>query len=350
MKREMNLAELAALMDGSVVGNPEHLVHSPEKIEMAKKHNIAFYANEKYLPFVSTTQAGAIVVSVGFPVENYSHQNFIVVDDAYSKFSALLEHFQGEMNGKSGVHPQAWVDPSAEVHPQAWVDAFAVVGAKVKIGAGTQIGPQVWLGNEVKIGENSVLHAGVKVYPQCSIGNESILHSNTVIGSDGFGFAPQADGTYKKVPQTGNVVVGNRVEIGANAVVDRAMMGSTELRDGVKLDNLVQVAHNVVIGENTVIAAQTGISGSAVLGKNMVVGGQVGFAGHINVADRTTVGAQSGVNRNISEPGKKWNGTPLMEYMDSMKALSFLRKLPEIVKRIEKLEMLFGNQPKDKNS
>jgi UDP-3-O-[3-hydroxymyristoyl] glucosamine N-acyltransferase len=350
MKKEMTLEQVAQWMNGRVVGNSQLLVSAPEKIELAQKQHLAFFANEKYLPFVASTQAGGIVVSEGFPCENYTHQNFVVVDSAYARFSALLEHFQGEVNRKSGIHPLAHVDATAEVHPSAWIDAFAVVSAQVKIGSGCQIGPHVWIGPAVEIGENSLLFSGVKVYEQCHIGSEVIIHSNSVLGSDGFGFAPQADGTYRKVPQTGNVVVGNRVEIGANCVIDRAMMGSTVLKDGVKLDNLVQVAHNVVIGENTVIAAQTGISGSAVLGKNMVVGGQAGFAGHIQVADRTTVGAQSGVNRSISEPGKKWNGTPLMEYMDSMKALSFLRKLPEIVKRLEKIELLSGIHPKDKKS
>ncbi len=350
MKKEWTLHALAQRMNGRVVGDGNRRVSSPEKIEWAKKEHIAFFANEKYLPYVSTTEAGAIVVSEGFPLDQYPHQTFVVVDSAYARFSELLEFFQGETQRKSGIHPLAWVDEKADVHPKAWIDAFSVVEASARVGEGVHVGPHTWIGTGVHVGENTVLHSGVKVYPHCQIGNEVIIHSNTVIGSDGFGFAPQADGTYRKVPQTGNVVIGNRVEIGANCVIDRAMMGSTELKDGVKLDNLVQVAHNVVIGENTVIAAQTGISGSAVLGKNMVVGGQAGFAGHIQVADRTTVGAQSGVNRTINEPGKKWNGTPLMEYMDSMKALSFLRKLPEIVKRIEKLELLHRNQPKDKNS
>ena len=350
MKREMTIENVAKLMNGRVVGDPSRKVTAPEKLEIAQNDHVAFFANEKYLPFVETSMAGAIVVSEGFPVENYPHQTFIVVDAAYARFSQLLEFFQGEGNRKSGIHPLASVDETAEVHPNAWIDAFATIDAHAKIGDGAQLGPHVWIGAGCEVGEKTVLHSGVKVYAKCSIGNEVIVHANTVIGSDGFGFAPQADGTYKKVPQTGNVVIGNRVEIGANCVIDRAMMGSTELKDGVKLDNLVQVAHNVVIGENTVIAAQTGISGSAVLGKNLVVGGQVGFAGHIQVADRTTVGAQSGVNRTITEPGKKWNGTPLLEYMDSMRALSFLRKLPEIVKRIEKLELLSGKHPKDKNS
>lgn len=350
MKREMTIEKVAQLMNGRVVGNAARNVSAPEKLEIAQKDHVAFFANEKYLPFVETSNAGAIVVSEGFPVENYPHQTFVVVDSAYARFSQLLEFFQGEENRKSGIHPTASVHPTAQVHPNAWVAAFATIDANAQIGEGAQLGPHVWIGAGSQVGEKTVLHSGVKVYPQCKLGNEVIVHANTVIGSDGFGFAPQADGTYKKVPQTGNVVIGNRVEIGANCVIDRAMMGSTELRDGVKLDNLVQVAHNVVIGENTVIAAQTGISGSAVLGKNLVVGGQVGFAGHIQVADRTTVGAQSGVNRTITEPGKKWNGTPLLEYMDSMRALSFLRKLPEIVKRIEKLELLSGKNPKDKKS
>lgn len=350
MKREMTIEKVAQLMNGRVVGNAARNVSAPEKLEIAQKDHVAFFANEKYLPFVETSNAGAIVVTEGFPVENYPHQTFVVVDSAYARFSQLLEFFQGEENRKSGIHPTASVHPTAQVHPNAWIDAFATIDANAQIGDGAQLGPHVWIGAGSQVGEKTVLHSGVKVYSQCKLGNEVIVHANTVIGSDGFGFAPQADGTYKKVPQTGNVVIGNRVEIGANCVIDRAMMGSTELRDGVKLDNLVQVAHNVVIGENTVIAAQTGISGSAVLGKNLVVGGQVGFAGHIQVADRTTVGAQSGVNRTIIEPGKKWNGTPILEYMDSMRALSFLRKLPEIVKRIEKLELLSGKNPKDEKS
>ncbi len=350
MKREMTIENVAQLMNGRVVGNAARNVSAPEKLEIAQKDHVAFFANEKYLPFVETSNAGAIVVSDGFPVENYPHQTFVVVDSAYARFSQLLEFFQGEENRKSGIHPTASVHPTAQVHLNAWIDAFVTIDANAQIGEGAQLGPHVWIGAGSQVGEKTVLHSGVKVYSQCKLGNEVIVHANTVIGSDGFGFAPQADGTYKKVPQTGNVVIGNRVEIGANCVIDRAMMGSTELRDGVKLDNLVQVAHNVVIGENTVIAAQTGISGSAVLGKNLVVGGQVGFAGHIQVADRTTVGAQSGVNRTIIEPGKKWNGTPILEYMDSMRALSFLRKLPEIVKRIEKLELLSGKNPKDEKS
>jgi UDP-3-O-[3-hydroxymyristoyl] glucosamine N-acyltransferase len=330
--------ELAIFLDAQIDGNPDSTVEKLVKIEEADSKSLCFIANPKYDHYAADTHAGILVVAKDFKIKNNNGTTFLRVNDPYSSFVLLLEKFSGESTVKSGIEQGSFVDGSAQVDSSCYVGAFAYVGKNVTLAKGVQVYPNCYLGDDSSIEEDSILYAGVKLYRGTQIGKRSILHSGVVVGSDGFGFAPQKDGSFVKVPQTGNVTIGNDVEIGANTVIDRATLGSTQIADGVKLDNLVQIAHNVVVGPNSVVAAQAGISGSTKLGKNVMVGGQAGIVGHISIADGVKINAQSGVSKTIEEKGASLSGTPAENFRQHYKHLAQTRKISDLINRIELLE------------
>lgn len=313
---------------GEIIGDSERSVSSVTRIEQGKPGTLCFLANPKYEQYLYTTKADIVLISRKFTPKESISPTIIVVEDAYQAIASLLDLFNTlKASKKSGRSLSAKVSWSSKRGKGVYIGAHSVIGKKAVLGNGVQIYPQVYIGDFVTIGDNSVIYPGVKVYPGCKIGSNCIIHSNAVIGSDGFGFAPTSDGSYKKIPQTGNVVIEDNVEIGANTVVDRATMESTIIRKGVKLDNLIQVAHNVEIGENTVIAAQTGIAGSAKIGSSCMIGGQVGIAGHLSVANRTQIGAQAGILGNIKGENQTLLGSPAFDAKEYLRAYAIFRKL-----------------------
>lgn len=327
---EVSAEVIAQHFNGEIIGNPKVKVSSVAKIENGKPGNICFLANPKYKNFLITSSAGIVIVNRNLVPAEPVKPTLIVVDDAYSAVASLLDLLNSiKKSRKSGRAVFSYKSYSAKMGKGAYLGRFSYIGRKSVIGAGTQIYPQVYIGNDVVIGEDVTIYPGVKIYDGCKIGDNCILHANAVIGSDGFGFAPTKDGSYKKIPQTGIVVIEDDVEIGANTVIDRATMGCTLVKKGVKLDNLIQVAHNVEIGENTVIAAQSGIAGSAKIGSNCMFGGQTGVAGHITVADGTRCTAQAGIQGSVSEAqGRKGlMGTPAIDYMTYMRSYAIFKKL-----------------------
>ena len=332
--------QIAALINGKTEGNANISVHSFGKIEEAGDGQLAFLANPKYEEYLYSTRASVIIINEALELKQPVTATLIRVADAYTAFAKLLSTYQQMMQQQMiGIQQPVYISSSASYGENVFIGAFAYLSDNVKVGNGTKIYPNAYLGNNVKVGDNSIIHAGVKIYHDCVIGNNVIIHAGTVIGSDGFGFAPQADGSFQKVPQIGNVIIENNVEIGANTTIDRATIGSTIIRSGAKLDNLIQIAHNVEIGNSTVIAAQTGISGSVKVGKGVMIGGQVGFAGHINIGDGVKIGAQSGISKNLP-PGKSVWGSPAFDVSDVMRSLVIYRNLPAMEKRIKELEEL----------
>lgn len=341
----MTLSELASYVGGDVVGETSSAtveVNALSKIEEAQPGSITFLANPKYEKHLLTTRATAVLVSRTFNVDEYRTKTsliFIRVEDPYIAFLRLLPRFiETPEPFTHGIHPTAVVDSTATLGSNVSIGAYAVVSEGVTIGDRTKIGAGCVIGKYVTIGSDCLLYPNVTVYHQCQIGNRVILHAGAVIGSDGFGHAPRADGTYEKIPQLGIVVIDDDVEIGANTTIDRATLGETKICRGVKIDNLVQVAHNVVIGENTVIAAQTGISGSTKIGKNCKLAGQVGIAGHIEIADGTIIMAQSGVPNSIKEPNKMYFGYPADEARKAQRAYAALKMLPETIREVTALK------------
>lgn len=334
--------QVSDLLGGKIEGLPDVLVSQPAKIEEGKAGDICFLANPKYESYAYTTEASVLLVGNEFKATAPIKATLIRVENVYAAITTLLEHYanmQQASNGQqSEIDSQAAIHQSAQIGEACTIGAFAVVSKGVKIGKRCVIHPQVFIGEGVEIGDEVVLNAGVRIMHDCKLANRITIHANTVIGSDGFGFMPQADGTYRKVPQIGNVMIGNDVEIGANTVIDRATMGSTIIEDGVKLDNLIQIAHNVVIGANTVIAAQAGIAGSTKLGKGCMIGGQAGFVGHISVADGTKVQAQSGVAKSILNHNTAVYGSPALPYRDYLKSYAVFSHLAQLEKRVNELE------------
>jgi UDP-3-O-[3-hydroxymyristoyl] glucosamine N-acyltransferase len=330
--------QIADLIGGFVEGNPDAEVSTIGKIESASEGSLAFLANPKYTPFIYTTGASIVLVSMDFIPDQPVASTLIRVEEPYVAFATLLEYYQQSRMSGRGISPKASVAESAVIGEDAYIGEFAVIGEGAVIGRGARIYPQVYVGDDATVGENTILYAGVKVYHDCRIGNQCILHSGVVIGADGFGFAVQTDHSYKKVPQTGNVILEDFCEIGANTTIDRATLGSTIVRKGVKLDNLVQIAHNVEIGEDTVIAALTGISGSTKLGSRCMIAGQVGFVGHIEIADEVKIGAQSGVTGSIREKGAVVLGSPAIDASLYKRVLVWFRKLPDIASRLQDIE------------
>lgn len=335
---QITAQELAAFLDGEVVGNPQKIVSKLSKIEEAESDSLCFIANPKYEHFAEGSHAGIIVVNQSFNAINNNGTTFIKVKDAYASFAALLAKFSGKQEELIGIESLSFLSENVTYGSSFYLGAFSYVGKNTVIGNNVKIYPNSYIGENCVIGDNVTIFPGVNVYRDCKIGKGTIIHSGAVIGSDGFGFAPKADGSFEKVPQTGNVVIGDFVEIGSNTVIDRATLGSTIIKDGVKLDNLVQIAHNVEVGENTVIASQTGVSGSTKLGRNVMVGGQVGFVGHIRIADFVKINAQSGVSKTIEEAGKAVSGSPAEPFRQHYKNQAMIRMLPEILERLKYLE------------
>ena len=334
-------AQIALLINGKVEGNENCIVNSFGKIEEANEGQLVFLANLKYEDYLYSTKASVILLAEKYQLKKSINATIIRVADAYNGFAILLSKYQEIVSQQLvGIQQPSFISETAIIGENVFIAAFAYIGNLVTIEKNAKILSGVSLGNNVTIGENSVLHAGVKIYHDCIIGKNVVIHAGTVIGSDGFGFAPQEDGTFEKIPQLGNVVVEDFVEIGANTTIDRATLGSTIIRKGVKLDNLIQIAHNVEIGSNTVIAAQAGISGSAKLGKNIMIGGQAGIVGHITIADGSKINAQSGVSKAIKTPNTVVTGTPAYDYSSSLRSQAVSRNLPELEKRVKELEKL----------
>ncbi|MGO4292927.1 UDP-3-O-(3-hydroxymyristoyl)glucosamine N-acyltransferase [Chitinophaga sp. RAB17] len=335
---QFSALQLATMLDGKLEGNPDVKVSNIAKIEEAGEGMLSFIANPKYEEFIYTTNASILIVNESLVIERPIKSTLIRVKDAYSSFALLLEQYRYLTGNKSGIQQPSYIPASVKMGENVFVGAFAYLGENVVLGNNVKIYPGVYLGDNVIVNNDSILYPGVKVYDNCIVGSRVMLHAGCVIGGDGFGFAPQPDSSYKKVPQIGNVVIHDDVEIGANTTIDRATMGSTVIRKGVKLDNLIQVAHNVDIGTNTVIAAQTGVSGSTKIGQNCVIGGQVGMVGHIHIADSTKINAQSGLSKSITIPNTSLTGSPAYDYKSSLKSQAIFRNLPDLEKRVKELE------------
>ncbi|MDR1667773.1 MAG: UDP-3-O-(3-hydroxymyristoyl)glucosamine N-acyltransferase [Bacteroidales bacterium] len=334
---EFTARAIADYLKGEIEGDPDVKVNAFAKIEEGKPGTLSFLANPKYGKYLYETDASIVIVNKSQPVSGRVKATLVKVDDAYRSFAVLLELYNAGVPEKTGREAPVSVSPSAQLGEGIFIGAFSCIAEHACIGNHVKIHQQVYIGENVKIGDRTVLYPGVKVYRDCVIGSDCVLHSGAVIGADGFGFAPAAGSDFKKIPQTGNVVMEDKVEIGANTCIDRATIGSTILRRGVKLDNLIQVGHNVEIGENTVIASQSGISGSSKIGANCMIAGQVGLAGHIAIAEGTKIGAQSGLNASIKEPGRTIMGSPAFDYTGYLKSSVIFRKLPELAKKIDEL-------------
>ncbi|MCI9607464.1 MAG: UDP-3-O-(3-hydroxymyristoyl)glucosamine N-acyltransferase [Muribaculaceae bacterium] len=334
---EFTAYQIAAMAEGTVDGNGDVKINTFAKIEEGCPGAISFLANPKYTPYIYSTRSSAVLVSKDFVPEAPVSATLIRVDDPYATVARLLTMVQQMMNPRrTGKENPCFIDPTATVDEDTYVGAFAYIGKGAKVASAAQIYPQAYIGDGVEIGEGTVIYSGVKIYHGCKIGRNCIIHSGAVIGADGFGFAP-VDGGYEKIPQIGNVVVEDDVEIGANTTIDRAMMGSTRICKGVKLDNLIQVAHNCVVGESTVMAAQAGIAGSTKVGAHCMVGGQVGLAGHIHVGDKVEIAAQSGLHRDAPDAARLF-GTPAMNFTDYEAHAKELRRLSRLFDRVDKIE------------
>ncbi|MEO0339884.1 MAG: UDP-3-O-(3-hydroxymyristoyl)glucosamine N-acyltransferase [Bacteroidota bacterium] len=337
--------DIANLVGGIVDGDPQIKINRPSRIDEAGgSGSISFYGNPKYEPFVYTTEASALLVPKSFEPKTPIQATLIKVEDVYAAIAILLESFGQKASQPATVSDKATIHPSAKIGESVSVGAFSSVGAKTTIGDQSILHDQVFIGDNVTIGKNVTLYPGVKVMADCIIGDHCTLHANVVVGSDGFGFAPQKDGSFKKIPQLGNVVIEDQVEIGSNCTIDRGSIGATLIKRGVKLDNLIQIAHNVEIGENTVIAAQTGIAGSTKIGKNCLIGGQVGFVGHIQIADGTRIQAQSGIMSSVTQPNTALFGSPAIAYRDYLKAYAIFKRLPLLNQKLKQLERLISKK------
>lgn len=329
--------QIAGILEGEVDGNPEIAVHRLAKIEEGESGSLTFLANPKYTAHIYTTKASVTIVNKDFVPEQDLTTTMIKVDDAYESFSKLLEYYNQVENNKVGIESPVFTADDSVYGKNFYLGAFSYIGSNVAIGNNVKIYPNVYVGDNVKIDDNVIVFAGAKIYSETVIGKNCMIHSGAIIGADGFGYTPNKEGEFSKVPQTGNVVLEDNVDIGAGTTIDRATLGSTILRRGVKLDNQIQIAHNVEIGEHTVIAAQTGIAGSTKIGKRCLIGGQVGIVGHITIGDNVKIQAQSGIGRNIMD-NEVLQGSPALNYGDYNKSYVHFKNLPRIVKRIDKLE------------
>lgn len=335
-------AQIADILEGKVQGDADIEVSNLSKIEEGEEGSLSFLANPKYTHYIYTTNASVVIVGKDFIPEHPLKTTLILVEDAYQAFSRLLEYYNKVKMDKTGIENPSFISESAGYGENLYLGAFSYLGENVKIGKNVKIYPGVFIGDNVKIGDHSIIHTGAKIYSETEIGEYCILHAGVVLGADGFGFTPNEAGEYKKVPQTGNVIIGNHVEIGAGTTIDRATLGSTRIENGVKLDNQIQIAHNVTIGENTVIAAQTGIAGSSKIGKGCVIGGQVGIAGHIVIGNFVRVQAQSGITRNLKD-GEVVQGSPALAYSQYNKSYVHFKNLNKIVERLNLLEKKIEN-------
>jgi UDP-3-O-[3-hydroxymyristoyl] glucosamine N-acyltransferase len=344
---EFTLNQIAQILKGEVRGDGNQKINTLAKIQEARPGQIAFLANPKYEQYVYTTNASAIIVARDFQPKREIQSALILVDDPYSSFTVLMEQYHKMISfQKTGVEQPSFFSESATIGTNAYRGAFSYVGNNTRIGDNVKIYPQVFIGDNVVIGNNVILHPNVKIYARTHIGSNVVIHAGTVIGSDGFGFAPQEDGSYKTIPQMGNVIIEDDVTIGANTVIDCATLqgDSTIVRQGVKMDNLIQIAHNVEVGKNTVIAAQAGISGSTKIGESCMIAGQVGIAGHLVVAIQTSLGAQSGISKSITEEGQRLLGYPAIDIKDYFRSYAVYKKLPEIAHRLRDLEKQVATQ------
>lgn len=336
---EFSAAAIAKYLKGTVEGDPKVKVKMIAKIEDGNQGDLSFLANPKYEQYIYTTKSSVVLVNNDFKPSAPITATLIRVENSYIAFASLMQLVEQNVNPKkNGIHRSAVIEKSAKIGKRAYIGAGAYIGENCEIGEDVSIYPQVYIGDNVKIGNGTTLNAGVKIYHHCVIGNHCTIHAGTVIGADGFGFAPKSADEFMKIPQLGNVVVEDNVEIGANTTIDRATMGSTFIRKGVKIDNLIQVAHNVEIGENTVIAAQTGISGSTKIGKNCMVAGQVGFVGHIVVADGTKVGAQSGVTKSVKKENSSILGSFAFDSSQYVHSFAAFKNLPELRDKVLSIE------------
>lgn len=335
---KITLASVAALIGGDVEGDASVEISHPDKIEVASPGALTFLGNVKYETYLYTTKASAVIVDRDFKPKQAVLPTLLRVDNVYVALAKLLDHFGHKETIKPGIADSAVIDGSATIGDSVSIGDFVVIGPNCVIGDDVQLHSHVYIGSGSTVGAGTKLYPGVKVMRHCVVGKHCIIHANAVVGSDGFGFTPNESGRYDKVSQIGNVQVGDYVEIGANTTIDRATMGSTIIEDGVKLDNLIQIGHNAVIGKHTVIAAQTGVSGSTALGERCMIGGQVGFVGHLDIADKTQIQAQSGIASSIKEPGKKLYGYPAIGYRDYLKSYARFRQLPDMAKELQSLK------------
>lgn len=338
---EFSALQIAGLLEGEVVGDENAKVNNLSKIEEGQPKTLSFLANPQYTPYIYTTDATIVIVNKSLQLEKpvKSTCTLIKVENAYESFAKLLEIYNQFTLNKTGIEQPSHISKTATLGKDCYVGAFAYIGENVKIGNNVKIYPQCYIGDNTTIGNNTILFAGVKVYHQCVIGNDCTVHASSVIGSDGFGFAPNSENNYKKVPQIGNVIIEDHVEIGSNTSIDRATLGSTIIRKGAKLDNLIQIAHNVEIGENTVMAGGAFIAGSTKIGKNVMIGGQAGVIGHLKVADGVKIAGQSGVAHNVEKEGEILQGSPAFGIGEYKRAYVLFRGLSKLNDRIRTLEL-----------
>lgn len=339
---EFTAQQIADILEGDVVGDANIKVSKLAKIEEGTKGSLTFLANPKYTSYIYETKASIAIVNRTFTPEEPVAATLIKVDDAYKSFSKLLEYYNQVKLNKYGVEQPSFIANSSTYGENIYVGAFSYIGENVSIGSNVKIFPNSYIGDNVKIGDNTIVFAGSKIYSECIIGNNCVINSGAIIGADGFGFAPNENGEYQKVPQTGNVILEDFVDIGAATTIDRATLGSTIIRKGVKLDNQIQIAHNVEIGKNTVIAAQTGIAGSTKIGENCQIGGQVGIVGHITIGNNVRIQAQSGIGRNVKD-NEVLQGSPALAYGDYNKSYVHFKNLPKIIKKLNDIEKGYGN-------
>jgi UDP-3-O-[3-hydroxymyristoyl] glucosamine N-acyltransferase len=335
---EFTAAAIAGFLKGEVEGNPHVMVYTVAKIEEGHEGALSFLSNPKYEHYIYTTKSSVVLVNKDFIPTEKINTTLIRVPNAYEAFASLLTLVEKSKPKKKGIHPAAVIESSAKIGSDVYIGAYTYIGENSSVGDNCCIYPHVFIGDNVRIGQNCTLNPHVTIYHECILGNGCTIHAGTVIGSDGFGFAPQSENEFKKIPQIGNVIIEDNVEIGANVAVDRATMGSTIIRKGVKLDNLIQVAHNVEIGENTVIAAQTGMAGTAKIGKNCMIGGQVAINGHTKMANDTKIGAQAGILSDVKEENTILLGSPAIPYKQFFKSSVVFKNLPDLMKKIESLE------------
>lgn len=335
---EFTAATIAGFLNGEIEGNPDIKVNTVAKIEEGQNGALSFLANPKYENYLYTTKSSVVLVNKSFVPSAKVDATLIKVENAYEAFASLLRLVDQSRPRKKGIHTTAIIEATAKIGSDVYIGPYAYIGENSVIGDGSSVYPHVFIGDNTKLGKNCTINPGVKIYHDCLVGEGCIIHAGTVIGSDGFGFAPQSESEYMKIPQLGNVIIEDHVEIGANVTIDRATMGSTIIRKGVKLDNLIQIGHNVEVGENTVMAAQTGIAGSTKVGKNCMFGGQVGIAGHIKIANGTKIGAQAGILGEVKEENTIILGSPAIDYKQFFKSSVIFKKLPELNIKIDVLE------------
>jgi len=338
---EFTISQIAEMLNGEVIGNPNVYINQLTKIEEGRENSLSFLSNPKYTEYLYKTKSSAVIVNKDFVPHQQLNTTLIKVKDAYASFAQLLRIVEDFQKKRDGIEQPCFIDKTAEIGKNIYIGAFAYIGKNVRIGDNVNIYPHCFIGDNVTIKNNSTLYSGVKIYHNCYIEKNSTIHSGSVIGSDGFGFAPNTDKAYDKIPQIGNVIIKEGVEIGANTCIDRATMGSTIIHKGVKLDNMIQVAHNVEIGENTVIASHTAIAGSSKVGKNCMIGGQVAIAGHLTIANNVKIAGKTGIAKSVTKDGKVLQGPLAFNLKDFQRSYIFFRQLPMLAKRIEKLEKEF---------